>query len=309
MVSILTVLMPVLLVVFLGWIIRRKNIFSEKTVEELKFMLTNFILPVAIFHALAATKYTSQSWMQVGLMLVVLFVSFAVGYLMKPLIKPPFRKYVPFLVSLYEGGMVAYPLYSKLCGSENVYRIAILDIASILFCFGFYMNVLAFEERGEKADLKNGLLRALKTPAFDASLLGILLGVSGIMQGFLSSGAGQVYKAAVQTIVDPLATMILLVVGYNIQTDREVFIPCLKTIGLRVVLQGGMISLMLFAVHRLAGSNPLTDKAILIYMSAPPTYSLQSFIKDSKGANYASTTNALYIFVSIAVYAAASLLL
>lgn len=309
MVTIFTVLMPVLLVVYFGWMMRRRNLLCEKTVEELKYLLTNNILPVAIFHALATAHYTSQSWTQAGLMLVILFVSFAAGYLMKPLVKQPFRKYVPFLVSLYEGGMVAYPLYAKLCGSENIHRIAVLDIAAILFAFGFYMNMLAFEESGEKADFKKGVIRALKTPAFDASLLGILFGVSGVMTGFLATGAGQVYIAAVQTIVDPLTTMILMVVGYNLQADRELLVPCLKTIGLRIVMQAAMIFLMLFGLHRLEGPDPLRDKAILIFMSAPPTYSLQSFIKDPKGANYASTVNALYIFVSIAVFAAASLLM
>lgn len=129
------------------------------------------------------------------------------------------------------------------------------------------------------------------------------------MKGFLASGAGQVYTAAVQTIVDPLSTMILMVVGYNLQADRDLLVPCLKTIGLRVVMQAGMIFLMLFALHRLEGPDLLRDKAVLIFMSAPPTYSLQSFIKDPKGANYASTVNALYIFVSIAVFAAVSLLM
>lgn len=301
--------MPVLLVVFVGFIMRKRNILCEKTVEELKKLLVNFILPVAVFHALANARYTAQTWLQTGLMLVILFVSFALGFLMRPLIKPPFRRYVPFLVSLYEGGMVAYPLYTKLCGRENIYRIAVLDIAAILFVFGFYMNVLAFEENGEKPDFKKGILNALKTPAFDASLLGVLIGCSGLMKGFLTTGAGQVYSAAVQTIVDPLSTMILLVVGYNIQTDHELLLPCLKTIGLRVVMQAGLIILMLFGLRRFEGPDLMRDRAILIFMSAPPTYSLQSFLKDPKGANYASTVTALYIFVSIAGFAAASMLL
>ena len=309
MVTILTVLMPVLLVVLFGWIMRRRNIICEKTVEELKYLLTNNILPVAIFHVLATANYSSRSLIQVALMFVIMFVSFGTGCLMRPLIKPPFRKYVPFLVSLYEGGMVAYPLYTKLCGSENLHRIAVMDIAGVLFVFGFYMNMLAIEESGEKADFKKSIIKALKTPVFDASLLGILLGAGGVMKGFLATGAGQVYTAAVQTIVDPLTTMILMVVGYNLQMNREVLVPCLKTIGLRIVLQAAMIFLMLFGLHRLEGPDPLIDKAVLIYMSAPPTYSLQSFIKDQKGANYASTVNALYIFVSIAVFAAASLLM
>ena len=74
-------------------------------------------------------------------------------------------------------------------------------------------------------------------------------------------------------------------------------------------MQAGLIILMLFGLRRFEGPDLMRDRAILIFMSAPPTYSLQSFLKDPKGANYASTVTALYIFVSIAGFAAASMLL
>ena len=41
-------------------------------------------------------------------------------------------------------------------------------------------------------------------------------------------------------------------------------------------------------------------------MSVPTTYSLHSFIRDPQGANFASTFNALYIFITVVVYAAAA---
>lgn len=306
MVDVLSALMPVLLVVLFGVILRKREVLSEKTVSELKHLLTNNILPVAVFHALAVTRYSGGTWIETGLMLLILLASFGAGFLMRPLVKPPYGKYVPFLVCSYEGGMIAYPLYSELCGSENLYRIAILDMSAIIFAFGIYMNVLSFQERGEKASFKKAVINALKTPVFVASLLGILAGSSGFMSGFLQTGAGQIYTAAVRVVTAPLTTMILLVVGYSIQTDRDLLIPCLKTIGLRALLQAVMIAVTIFAVHRFVGADPLNDKAILIFMSVPTTYSLHSFIRDPQGANFASTFNALYIFITVAVYAAAA---
>lgn len=37
---------------------------------------------------------------------------------------------------------MAYPLYTSLCGSENLSRIAVLDIAGLLFGFSVYMGML-----------------------------------------------------------------------------------------------------------------------------------------------------------------------
>ena len=300
------VLIPVLLVIAFGVLIRKRKVMCEKTVSELKYLLTNNILPIAIFNALATAEYAGRTWIYVGLMMAMLFLSFGIGFLMRPLINPPYQKYVPFLVTAYEGGMIAYPLYAQLCGSENLSKIAILDIAGVLFGFGFYMNVLTSQERAEKASFREEALNALRTPAFLASLLGVILGCSGLMKIFLGTNAGEIYTAAVQTITVPLSTMILLVVGYGIQVDRKQLASCLKTMGLRIALQAGMTALVLFAMHRLADVDPLTDKAILIYMSAPASYGLQSFIKDQRANSFASTFDALYIFVSVAAFALVS---
>lgn len=51
---------------------------------------------------------------------------------MKRFMDEPYKKYLPFLVCIYEGGMMAYPLYTSLCGSENLSQIAVLDIAGLL---------------------------------------------------------------------------------------------------------------------------------------------------------------------------------
>jgi predicted permease len=306
MISVLTTLMPVLLIVLFGMLLRRRKVLSERTVSELKNLLTNNILPVVIFNALATAQLNDRSWIQIGFMMAILFAAFGLGFLVRRLVREPYRKYVPFMVTLYEGGMIAYPLYSQLCGSENLYRIAILDIAGILFCFGFYMNVLASVESGEKGTFKEGIVKALKTPAFVAALLGVIMDCTGLVDPFVASKVGGIYTAIVRTISAPLTPMILLVVGYSIEADREMIVPCLQTIGLRILIQAVMMAIALFAMRRMMGADPVRDKAILIFMSVPTTYSLQSFIKDRQGANFASTVNALYIFVTIAVFAAAT---
>ena len=82
--------------------------------------------------------------------------------------------------------------------------------------------------------------------------------------------------------------------------------PCLKTIALRALLQAVMILGMLWAVHQFIGVSRELDLAIIIYMSAPATFSMQAFIKGKDAGAYVSTTNALYCFVSVAVYALAA---
>ena len=219
-------------------------------------------------------------------------------------VEEPFRKYVPFMVSVYEGGMMAYPLYTFLCGMENLSRIALLDIAGLIFGFSIYMSLLSFTESGDKPSAGKLAKDALTSPPFIAAVLGIAAGVTGVMRTFLSTGAGEVYLAAEQMLTAPLSGIILIVVGYSIQMEKGMAGPCVKTVLLRAALQAVMIIGTLWAMRTFAGTDRLTETAAVIYMSAPATFSMQSFVKDARGGHYVSTANALYCFVSIDVFAA-----
>jgi malate permease and related proteins len=300
------IVLPVVVMLLMGMMLRRKKLLTDQGVNEMKTLITGIILPVAIFHALMTANYTQQTWILVGLMLLFMVLSFGIGFLLRPLLPKAFAKYVPYLVSVYEGGMIAYPLYTSLCGAENLSNVALLDIAGLLFGFSVYMNLLAFDENGEKASFKGIVCSTLKSPPFIATVLGTCLGISGLGGRFLQTAVGAAYLAAEQLVTAPLSALVLLIVGYSIQFRRDLLSPCMKTVLLRFLLQAAMTVCMLLCVHHFIGQDRLTDLAIVIYMSAPTTFSMQSFVRDPNGSAYVSTVNALYFVVSLAVFAVAA---
>ncbi len=304
----LKALLPVLSMMLIGMLCRKTGLVSEKGIQDLKTLMTQIILPVAVFNALATAEYGLHLFALVGLMLVFMILPFLLGYPLRRVIAAPFSRYTPFMVAVYEGGMVAYPLYASLCGSENLSQIALLDIAGVLFGFGVYMSLLSMMENGKAPTVRQVISDALHLPAFVAAILGILTGVSGLGQWLLSTPAGALYQQTMSMITSPLSAMILVVVGYSIVPKKEMLLPCLKTIALRAALQAVMILGMLWAVHRFIGTSRVLDLAVITYMSAPATFSMQAFIKDKDASAYVSTTNALYCFVSVAVYALAAAL-
>ena len=151
---ILEIILPVLIMLVLGMACRKLKLLTKSGIDNMKLLVTNIMLPVAIFHALATADYSVKTWKLVGIMFVMLVVSFGVGFLLKPLMNGEYRKYLPFMVSVYEGGLMAYPLYTSLCGQENLSQIAVLDIAGLLFGFSIYMGMLGQVENGEKINAK-----------------------------------------------------------------------------------------------------------------------------------------------------------
>lgn len=307
--KVLEIIMPVLVMILLGIWCRKKNVLTQSGIDNIKSLVTNIMLPVAIFHALATAEYTGKIGILVGIMFVMLLISFSVGFLLKPLLEAPYKKYLPYMVCVYEGGMMAYPLYTSLCGSEHLSQIAVLDIAGLLFGFSVYMGMLGQTENGGKISAKALFFSAVKTPAFVASVLGIAAGLTGIISRLVESSFGGVYLSVENILTTSVTSMILLVVGYSMELTRELIRPCIKTIVLRVCVQAVMMAGVLLAVHFLIGSSQLMDLAIILYMAAPATFSMQTFLKKKESSAYVSTTNSLYCIVSILVYMVLALII
>ena len=301
--KVLEIVLPVLVMILLGMACRKWKLLNQNGIDNMKVLVTQIMLPVAIFHALATSDYNKETGILVGIMFVMLVISFSLGFAMRPLMpEQGYRKYLPFMVSVYEGGSMAYPLYTSLCGQDNLSQIAVLDIAGLLFGFSIYMGMLGQTENGEKINVKNLAVSAVKTPAFIASVLGIIAGLTGVIKLLLASPAGGIYTSVESILTTALTAIILIVVGFSMELTPELFGPCVRTIVMRIVLQAVMIGCVLLAVHSFIGSNKLLDLAVITYMSAPATFSMQTFLKREDGSAYVSTTNSLYCIVSVVVY-------
>ena len=300
--EVLEIVLPVLAMIILGILCRKWKLLDQSGVNNMKTLVTNIMLPVAIFHALATAEYSGKIGILVLIMFVMLLISFGAGFWMKRFMDEPYKKYLPFLVCIYEGGMMAYPLYTSLCGSENLSQIAVLDIAGLLFGFSVYMGMLGQTENGEKINAKSLFYSALRTPAFIGTVLGIIAGLTRMITRLLDSPFGNCYLSVENILTTAITPIILIVVGYSMEFAPELISPCLKTILLRVLLQAVMIAGVLMVVKYLAGGSRLLNLAVITYMSSPATFSMQTFLRKKESSAYASTTNSLYCVVSILVY-------
>lgn len=309
MVQILTILLPIAVMIGVGVWCRASGFLSDAGIENIKKLVTKVILPVAIFHALSTAEYSAKTAVVVALVFAVELLTFGIGFLLRRLLPQAYGKYIPFMVCLYEGGMIAYPLYANLCGSENLSRMAMLDIPGLLFGFSIYMGLLEEMETGTKPSTRNLVRDALRNPAFIASAAGVVFGLTGITKALIASPLGDAYLSAQQLLTAPMTAMILLVVGYSLKPDITDWKPCLQTILLRFLVQAGAIAITVVGLRALMPGDDLLILAVVIYMSAPATFSMQSFLRTRQASAYAAAVSSMYVFISIAVYALAAVLL
>lgn len=297
------VIMPVIVMLGIGLFIRKTEFVSYETIDGIKKILTQMILPVAIFNALLNAAYELRSWILILALLVSLIVSFVAGFFIKKLVKGPNARYIPYFVSVYEGGMFAYPLFANLCGENQLSKIAILDVACLLFGFSVYMGMLEQEELGGKISVKALVTSAFQNVVFIASILGVVGGLLGVPKLLaINEDVLAVYQSIITIITKPLTPMILIVVGYNMKLNLAAIKASMEAIAWRLAVQIVVIIPMVMATRFLYPDDRNMLYAVIIFMSSPTTFGIQEFLKSKEGSKYVATANSIYTIVTILAY-------
>lgn len=302
MLNVLIIVLPVIVMLILGKCCNTFGLLSNEGATQIKKLMVNVMLPVAIFHAMATGTYTKAVAIMFIVIMIILFVSLGMGYILRPVVGKTYGKYLPFIITIYEGGMIAYPLYSNACGSENLSNIATLDVANCLFCFSVLIILIRMQEDGIAPTASNLIKGAITSPTFDAAILGVIVGCSGVMNTFLGTSAGQIYQAVENVVTAPLSPMILIVVGYDMAFSKELIGPCVKAVLSRVVVQLICLIPAYYIVNNLFPGNLMMKLAILIYMIAPPSYSVPAFVKGDDCKRFMATVNSIYCLATIVLY-------
>lgn len=297
------VMLPVLVMLAIGFICRKTGFIGEAGMEGIRRYIITIALPVTIFHAMGIADINKDTVLIVLVMFAVLSIAMIIGFLTRGFIPEPYKNYLPFLVTVFEGGMFAYPLYQNLCGEEKFVNIVIVDIAGCIFGFGLFYGILALVDQKTKFSFKALGLTAIKSPTFVAVILGLLLNLTGLMNKLLDSAFGDTYLAVKDIIVAPLTAMILIYVGFMLRIDKRLISVCLKSIIIRVVTMAALCIIVLKLLHTVVEDKYMLA-AFLVYFIGTPTFSLPSFVRNKDAAGYFAMTTSMYVVITIVGYAA-----
>lgn len=300
--EIIRVMLPILVMLAMGFIFQKTGFIKETGMDGIKTYLIKIGLPVTIFHAMAIADLSKDTLLIIIVMFLALMVAMIIGFLLRPLVAEPYKKYVPFLITVFEGGMFSYPLYQNLCGADRLVNIVVVDVAGCIFGFGIFYGILDLVESNTKFNLVNMGKIAIKTPTFDGVLLGLLCNVTGIMKLLLASPVADTYIAMKDLITAPMTAMILLYVGYNMKIEKSLLAVVMKTIVLRMIVMAILCVVVILMLPDIM-QDVYMLAAFLIMFVTVPTFSLPSFTKDKEAASYFAMTASMYVIVTIIGYA------
>lgn len=296
LVEIIKTILPVLLVLCIGMLCRNRNLITRDGIGALKNVAVNIALPAVMLNSFATMTYTSKNIIITLMMFAVCVVAWFLGDIIGKLLHFNSR-FVGFLATGFEAGMLGYALFTMLYGSERIADFACIDLGQVLFVFTLYKILLGLDGK-EKPTVKSLVSEMLHSPTFIAILAGVLLGATGLYRAMEPSGISSIIDACTDFVSAPTSAIILLTIGYDlVLTDVSWGATC-KVVGLRFVIMM-ILRVALGGLFQVIGADPALSAALNVMFILPPPYVLPVFADDENQRTYVSSALSVSTIVTI----------
>jgi predicted permease len=295
--EVLRIILPVMLMLGLGVLCRQRRLIGREGIDTLKTVAVQIGLPAVLLHTFAAAEYSLATLVVPLIMFALCVLAWQLGRLGRRALGLKSR-FVPFLTTGFEAGMLGYALFPLLYGTERLADFARIDLGQVLFVFTLYKILIGMEGRSEKPAPRQLLREMLLSPIILAILAGVLLGATGLYRAMGPSGAAGVLDACTDFISAPVSALILLAIGYDLVFRDIPWREALKAVGLRLVIMAAL-GAGLLGLFRLLWPQAQWDRAVWLMFLLPPPYVLPVFSTDEEQRVYLSSVLSLSTLVTL----------
>lgn len=304
MTALLEKLLPVLLIIAIGWLMRKKNIISGNTINDLKQLILNFALPFTLFLSFSKTTLEVRYILIVVFVFLLCMIMYGFGFLLKHRQSGVFGSlYAPWFMSGFEFGMIGIGLFAALFGAENLPLITLIGLGHEFFAWFVAIPYVQFLSGG-KFSLTETLGKFVRTPVILGIFGGLIFNLTGAYAFLQTVFWGRAALGAMLTVSNILVPLILIVVGYSLIIEKDNTSRALKYIAARLLPLLAAGTLILFLIHLFVGPvDPLFDVAYYAFLILPPSYLIPVFVRDDEQErHFYSQTVVYYTIISFVGY-------
>ena len=301
--EVLVRILPILLMLGIGFVIRRAKLLNDEAVDQLRGLVVNVALPAVLFVAFLEMDLEPE---YTGLFAVIAIVCFALlgyGFLLRRVAKLQ-HDYVPYVMTGFEFGMVGITLFGSAYGMANVGYIAIVDLSHELFIW-FVLATLLAAKRDGTASLTGILKGFASSPLIIAILLALALNLTGAADWFVAMPVGVAVMQTLTFLGVLLIPLILILIGYGMRLSWKAVRESLLVVAGRLVILVPLALLVnAFVVRRWLGLDAAFEAAVFTFFLLPPPYIVPLFIPADRREErtYVNNVLSVYTAVSLAVF-------
>ncbi len=297
--SILQMVLPVLVTFGLGYLCKRKKVFGDQGLAGLKAVVGNITLPAVLFFAFFTAEYSGRIALLFAMVFISCVLGLLLGFALRRFVKP-YGKFLPFLVTNFEGGMLGYALFGLLyAGQTQIF--AMVDIGQTFCAFTVFLAALK-ATGGESVRVKALARNMASNVVFLCITLGAVLGALGVGEWLLATAAGAIIDDVIRFIAAPTSALILLIVGYELSFQKALLVPVAKTIALRFLVMYTLLAVGAWLVFSIIPFEKPLFVAMLLAYSMPAPFIIPLYADVTGHAEYISTTLSVQTLLSILLF-------
>ncbi len=298
--DVIRTVLPVFVIIGIGVFCRSRKLITRAGIDTLKQVAVNICLPAVLFKAFAATEYGLTD----VLIPLAMFAVCVLGWLLGRAGARVFglkSRFVPFLTTGFEAGMLGYALFPMLYGEERVASFARIDLGQVLFVFTLYKLLLGLSG-GQATDRKKLVRDMVASPIIIAILAGVLVGATGLYRALIPSGiTGEkgIVDACADLIAAPTSVLILLTIGYDLVLRDIPWRVTLQAAALRLGIMAALWLAFRLGLRALSLEEEMGDALNLMFL-LPPPFVLPVFADDADQRVYVSSVLSISTLIAIA---------
>lgn len=298
--QILSMVLPVLVMILLGRLCAAQGILNDERHAGLKSIIGDILLPVVLFNAFFTAQYDGKLLLVFVLVFIGCLIALIAGFALRRFVAP-YGRFMPLLMTSFEGGMLGYALYALLAGQDQTATYAMVDIGQTMFAYTVFLAALKGAE-GQKMSPKAMVMNMITNKACIGMMLGIVLGALGVYKAIAPTDFGMILMELISFITAPTSALILLVVGYQLKVSKKLMRPVLTTLGLRLgvmICVMGLVSLVLFAI---IPYDKMLMLALMLQYTLPAPFIIPLYADMKDDGEYVSTTLSMGTVLTVLLF-------
>jgi len=296
--TVLKIVLPIFVTIFLGGYARNKNKVTEEQNQGLQQFVMTFCVPCVLFNSCLTCNMGIESITSMGLVFPIVLLSSLWSFKNRKE-KYPYHN-LPMLFSAKETGMLGIPLYMTLFGADQAYRMGVLDMTQAMIAIPVIAILTA--DTGKNPSIGYIVKKVFQSPLLLMSLLGLTLNLTGAIEVLNVWRIGGIITEVTGFLAQPVSAVILFCVGYNFalgeENRRQIFKICSVHLGMFAVFCV-IMQMLLFLVPSV---EPETRWALLIYCALPGSYFGASMGKTKEESAIASSVSSILTVITLLIF-------
>lgn len=295
--------LPIFIFIALGYWIRQSGFLPAQTVGDLKKIVVNLALPSVLFISFLDVELQPKYLVLFIVLFGLCIVLFRVGVWLRQRLNITYS-YYPFLITGFEYGMLGVSLFGSAYGLDKIGYLAIVDLGHEIFIWFVFLPLLLTRREGFGGGAQ--LFTAfIKSPVIIGILLGIIFNLLNARDFLYDSVITGAFIEVLQNLSNLTIPLILIVVGYGIQLDRNGLREALPVVILRLAILIPLALLLnIILLRGILNIEAPFEAALFTLFILPPPFILPLYMQaDEAETGYVNNVLTVYTIATVIIFA------